>query len=274
MRKSLNILLIAAVALMACSRVPDGVIPPGEMAELMADVRMADAVVTVHGADYRPDAAKLALKEAVFRKHGVTSEQFDTSLVWYGHHMDRYQDVNDRTIEILEKRMRRASVLAAGEAALSVSGDSVDMWTGRQAFAVTSKSPSQYLTFGFDADVNSEPGDIYTLRTRIVVPPENASWNITAVYNDSAVETISGTLSNVDPHRQEITLYTDSTRALNRVSGWLRIVPSGHRPSIVDSVSLTRRRVAPAAPGSKSYNQRLYEPSVRPAPADTVSAAS
>lgn len=257
-----RILAIAGIglAIAACNRVPSHVIQPEEMARLMADVRMADAVVTNNGREYNSDAKRLALREAVFKRNGVTEAEFDTSLVWYGHNIGRYQEVTNRSIEILEDRLKEASIKAAGELALSISGDSVDLWSGSTTYTINRRSPSKFLKFSYEADQNWEAGDIYTLRTRFVLPPKNASWNITAIYDDGAIETLTLTPVTYETKRQEMTLYTDSTRSAKYISGWLMIEPEDDRPAVLDSVSLTRRRIVPGAHTQRSYSQKLIAP--------------
>jgi len=251
--------MVLAVAT-ACKRVPDYVIQPEPMAELMADVRVADAVVAVNTRQYDTEQSKLALKQTVFEKHGVTEEQFDTSLIWYGHNIAKYQEVTDRSIEILERRQREIAAKAAGEAAISVSGDSVDIWTAPQYAVITSRSPSEYLAFSYNSDPNWESGDIYTFRARIATSASGASWNLTAEYDDGAASTLTIDMSTVMPGRQEISLYTDSTRTAVRVSGWLRVKPDGSRPAIIDSISVVRRRNNAVPTIHRRFLQRLISP--------------
>lgn len=247
---------LPVILLVACSGVPGHVVPPEKMASLMADMRMADAVISVNGAEYRSDSARLALRQAVLDRNGVTAAQFDTSLVWYGHNISRYQDVTDRSIEILEGRLIAAGS-STGGAALSVAGDSVDVWTGPETFAVTRRSPSEYITFDLKYDRNWEPGDEYIWRLSLVTVPASGQWGITAEYADEAVETETVPL-NVSSRRNEITFRTDSTRRARRLTGWLRLSPDAHHPAVVDSVSLVRRRAVGNAP--RNYRQILYEP--------------
>lgn len=254
--------LAACAVLMggACKRVPEYVIQPEEMAVLMADVRMADAVLTAQSRAYADPAKKLALKQAVLERNGVTQEQFDTSLMWYGHNIGKYQEVTDRSIEILEERLKEANVRAAGEAAMTVAGDSVDIWNGPAVFSLSRRSPSEYISFSYDSDQNWEQGDIYTLRSRFVVPPAEASWNMTAEYDDGAIDIIQGSMSVTEPRKQEIILVTDSTRRAVRIGGWMHVSPEGNRPVIMDSVSLVRRRTDPVSAQLRRNSQRQILP--------------
>lgn len=267
---------IAALFMMclcaACSRVPDHVIPPEQMARLMADLRTADAVLTYNPQQYRADSSRRALKQAVFDRNGVTQAQFDTSLVWYGHNIGRYQDVTERSIEILQGRLADMSALAASAQVLSVAGDSVDVWPGSHSYVFTQRSPSDYLTFNLEADRNWERGDTYTWYVKFVTVPASARWNITAEYEDGAVETISTVITGSNPSRQMLAFMTDSTRTARSVSGWLHIEPDGHKPVYIDSVSLTRGRLSERVP-ARHYMQRMVEPRKSKSEPDVVTAA-
>lgn len=240
-RLPLPLIVLAAAVSMGCNRVPDEVIQPEDMARLMADIRVADAVVSVNAYDYRTPVSKEALKQAVFVRHGVTQAQFDSSLVWYGHNIGRYQEVTDRSIEILEQRLQNAGS-AATQAAMSVAGDSVDVWDRPRAYIFNDRSPSKYLTFAIEPDRNWNDGDVYTWHARFPVPPASAIWMITAEYDDGAIESVQSNIQVTVPGRQEITFFTDSTRRATHISGWLELETSSRRPAVVDSVGLVRRR--------------------------------
>lgn len=256
-----NVVSFVAIALTvaACKQVPDYVIAPNEMAELMADVRMADAVIEVNKNDYNTEDKKQALKDAVLQRHGISNEQFDTSLVWYGKNIGVYQEVTQKSIDILEKRQKKAAAIAAGEAAMSVSGDSVDIWDKAEFIVINTYSPSHYVVFDYEEDPNWQRGDVYTFRTRLITPVENAKWNLTAFYDDGAIETITSNIAQDSPLRQDLTLVTDSTRTAVRISGWMNIEPISGRPAIADSISLMRRRTSPELARTRKYNQKLIE---------------
>ncbi|MDO4320480.1 MAG: DUF4296 domain-containing protein [Bacteroidales bacterium] len=253
----------AAVAVIAacvgCNRVPSHVIEPERMARLMADMRMADAVITLNPGDYRSDSSRVILKRAVFDRNGVTQADFDTSLIWYGHNIDRYQEINDRTIEILEGRL--ADIGAAGGTgnALSVAGDSVDVWPGAMSYVISRRSPSDFITFGMESDRNWEQGDVYTWSFKFATMPASARWGISAEYDDGSVETLTSMITVGGSVRQTISFLTDSTRSARYIGGWLYVEPDGHRPVFIDSVSLTRGRLD-GHKQSRHYMQRMVSP--------------
>ena len=125
--------LVAVSALLpACKGVPDHVIPPDEMSELLADRHIAEAVVDYNGPQWRTDSQRIALRDAVYLRHGVTQADVDTSLDWYGHNIGRYMEVYDRTIEILESRITGSDARVRAEQ-VTIAGDHVAPQSGTQS---------------------------------------------------------------------------------------------------------------------------------------------
>ena len=110
-------LLYAASALLfaSCDRTPDYVIKPDDMASLLVDIHKGEGVVDLNSSAYRSDSARKVLKQSIYMRHGVTAEQVDTSLVWYGHNIEKYIEVYDKVIAQLEKELKDADVAASGE---------------------------------------------------------------------------------------------------------------------------------------------------------------
>ena len=100
MRKLLSTVM-ACMVLCACNKVPSEIIQPDEMALLMADVHTSESVIELNWDQFRSDSAKQVLKESVYAAHGVSAEQVDSSLAWYGRNIPYYMYVYDNTIAIL-----------------------------------------------------------------------------------------------------------------------------------------------------------------------------
>lgn len=91
------------LCLSACgSRTPDYVISEKDMEDLLVDIHKSEAVIESNYNIYNNNADKKKIREAVFLRHGVTREQFDTTLVWYGHHIETYMKIYDRVVERLK----------------------------------------------------------------------------------------------------------------------------------------------------------------------------
>ena len=92
MRRAAAIIMAASVCLLVltgCSSVPDGVLPPGKMASLLADMEIGESVVESDPSSWRSDSLKMVLRQSIYERHGVTSEEVDSSLAWYGAHVEK-----------------------------------------------------------------------------------------------------------------------------------------------------------------------------------------
>lgn len=249
---------IATIALIAasCSKVPDYVIPPDKMASLMADIHIGESVVDLNRMDYPTDSDRMLMKQSVLIKHGVTQEQLDTSFDWYGHNISYYMDVYDKTIEILEKRISETGNRIAAEA-ISIAGDSVDVWTNAHFLVVNSLSPSQYVTFSLNRDQNWESGDSYTWRAKFTNNAGSSTWGIMADYSDGSSEFNTTELSG--DGWQEIQFVSDSTKTAERIYGYIKFEPKASSTLWADSIMLVRNRLA-----KDKYNRHYHQKRVVP----------
>ena len=103
----LLIVLIAALSLIACDKTPMGVLSSNKMAKLIADLEIADAYISSHPQDFPDDSSKLVLKQSIFSKHGITRQEYDSSLVWYAHNMEDYTKAYDKAMGILKNRIEK-----------------------------------------------------------------------------------------------------------------------------------------------------------------------
>lgn len=243
-RKTLRTAAAVSCALMlagACSKVPSDIIQPHDMAELMADVHIGESVVEMNRGDYRNDSLKQLMKQSVYARHGYTTAQVDSSFLWYGRNIKYYMDVYDETIEILERRLIESGNRIAAANALSIAGDSVDVWPGARYVIVNDRMPSKIVTFSFEQDPNWEHGDNYTWRAKFFNSPEEIQWLIGTEYADGSVEYLHESPGGDGWH--EIKLQTDSTLEPVRIFGYLNVHPRTGTDLRLDSIEMVRKRV-------------------------------
>ncbi|MCM1331851.1 MAG: DUF4296 domain-containing protein [Bacteroides sp.] len=237
---------IAAVILacVSCDRTPDHVIKPKEMASLLADIHKGEGVVDLQGARYRNDSVKKALKQSIYMRHGVTQEEVDTSLVWYGHNIDVYKEVYEMVIKQLEEELNNADIAADGKSVqVSVVGDSVNVWGELPYRRFSPQNPSDFIRFKFNSDENWEKGDTYSwkLYANSHILPIN--WTLCADYSDGSTDYISSKF--IGSGWQEIKLYTDTARILRSIYGSVQYMPVKDETTYIDSITLTRTRFSP-----------------------------
>ncbi|MDE6684061.1 MAG: DUF4296 domain-containing protein [Duncaniella sp.] len=238
--------LFAALLLvmMACSRTPDYVIPKDKMAQLMADVYLGDAVVDNNSREYNTDSLRRVLMQSIYLKHGVTSQQVDTSLDWYGHHVQVYIEMCNLTEEILQKRIDAAE-RAGGKSEkaprlMSLDGDSVDVWTGIRNRRNTSDMASDFIAFNIASDKNWERGDRYTLSVKGLNTRRPVTLALAVDYNDGSTEFkwFNGPAEGMN----RLLLVLDSAKVASSVYGSIHYAGMKNEISYLDSITLVRTR--------------------------------
>ncbi|MCM1028031.1 MAG: DUF4296 domain-containing protein [Pseudoflavonifractor sp.] len=257
----LNFLLavvFAALFVCSCSKAPDGVIPPSEMASLMADIHIGESVVETERRAFPSDSSRQILKQSILARHGYDVAVFDSSLMYYGKNMDRYAELYSDVIDILEKRIAATEASAATEGAsavmasasldLSVDGDSVDVWTLPRSILFSPASPVENIPFGLSSDRFWERGDVYKLRAKLSGSgPEGLNLFLAVEYMDGSIDHIG--VRAVGDGWKSVQLISDSARVARYVYGTIAYDTDRSRPRIpaaLDSISLFRTRFSPA----------------------------
>ncbi len=241
MKNLVRILLISTLLFAACKKVPSHVIQPDDMASLMADIHTAEVVVEMSRSGIFNDSLKQVMRESVYMRHGVNSQEVDSSIAWYGRNIKYYMEVYDKTIEILEHRLIESGNRIAADNALSIAGDSVDVWPNPRFISINDRLPSKLITFSFDRDHNWEKGDNYTWRAKLFNTDGTMEWLIGVEYSNGSVEWISQNQEG-DGWRY-IAIQTDSLRTPTRLFGYISAINRPGTDMRLDSVELVRKRL-------------------------------
>ena len=255
MRNLARTLIISLLFIAGCKSVPSDIIQPDDMASLMADIHTAEAVVEMNHSSYNNDSLKLTMRQSVYMRHGVTSAQVDSSISWYGRNIKYYMEVYDKTIEMLEHRLIETGNRIAADNALSIAGDSVDVWPSARFISINDRLPSKTITFSFGRDPNWQRGDSYAWRAKFFNADERMEWLMGVEYSDGSVE-----WHNESPESdgwRELAVQTDSLRQPTRLFGYLAASNRRGTELRIDSLSLIRKRLNP-----NRYN-RPYTTNIR-----------
>lgn len=163
--KKLMICLVAVMALLfsvsSCKpSLPSGVLSKGKMADILYDYHLALAMA--HMDDNGDKGQSLAYREAVLRKHDVTSAEFDSSMVYYMRHTelleDVYKDLTDRYNN--EITAMGGNVSSGGEFAnLSATGDTANVWNLATSMVFMPVQPFNSTSFDIKVDSTFHKGD-------------------------------------------------------------------------------------------------------------------
>lgn len=163
--KKLMICLVAVMALLFCvssckPSLPSGVLSKGKMTDILYDYHLVLAMA--HMDDNGDKGQSLAYREAVLRKHDVTSAEFDSSMVYYMRHTelleDVYKDLTDRYNN--EITAMGGSAKEGGEFAnLSATGDTANVWNLAASMVFMPVKPFNSTSFDIKVDSTFHKGD-------------------------------------------------------------------------------------------------------------------
>lgn len=274
MRRLFYISGLIPLLLAGCGEKNDMVLDNDEMASLMADIHIAEAVVDLNRNDFEDDSSKMLLKQSIYAAHGVTAEQVDSSYIWYGHHIEDYMKVYEKTIQILTDR--QSELLAASDRQIAAVGDSVDIWPMAGRYEFSHNSPSRIVTFSIPSDSNWQNNDVFTLRFNMATSHNPVTARMVVEYADGS--SYYNLAAGKNKGAAEVSIRVDSTLSPVRIAGYIIARPDSKEVVRLDSISLVRLRnhlskkyfsQRPFNYGIKAKPKKI-EPDTIEAPTDTV----
>lgn len=216
-----------------CAKRPEGVLSDDEMVSLIVDMQLADGYCNAtyngsHSSDNRS-----VMGERVLAAHGVTIEQLDSSLSWYGRNMDTYTELYE---QVDKKMLERRKKLMKGTA------DDVEMSEGNNLWP--------YGKHGMISDLGVNDGYVFSVTSDELIKGDAIDWKMNispsvpaqgvlgVEYTDGEVNYVSRTFQSQS--KIEMHIQTDTALVVKRVFGTLRIGDSSRLPVMTDSISLVR----------------------------------
>ena len=145
------------------------------------------------------------------KKNGIAREDFDSTLAWYGRHIDKYDDLYAKVDKELAKRESKVS--GNKEELLSN-----DLWPYQRHLIISSKSSTDNLTFNIPTEEVKE-GDILTWKFRMNIPADGTAL-LGVKYPGGKVAYVNQTIHG---NNMELTLQTDSALRAREIFGNIRV---------------------------------------------------
>lgn len=103
----ITIFALFGLELLSCSHKPKNLIDDAAMTALLTDAYQLEGFYAVErGMDsVITDPVIVATYDSIFKKHGVTREQFDESMAYYMRHSDKFEVIHKRVVERLDERI-------------------------------------------------------------------------------------------------------------------------------------------------------------------------
>ena len=284
----ISLALMLLVLLVSCDKTPGGVLSVNEMADLIADLQLADAYIDSYSSDFDTDSSKLVMKQSIFKKHGITQRDYDSSLVWYAHNMEDYAKAYDKAVGKLKSRYdkldkggksddenkdRDLTIAEGGPThnpiphpgninrqlknlSTDTKGDSVDLWQGQRSYMLTQGARRGFITFDIPPDPNKRVGDRYQLGYKLTRGGNDFKVSLNVDYTDGGTAQI--TRSTNSDGWVFIDIQSDTTRHVRRVYGYVSYDIKRGQAAFVDSMMLMRTHLSPSNYGF-IHAQRLLE---------------
>ena len=165
----LTLLFLALVGLLSCKPgTPSQYIQPGEMEDILYDYHLAQSVAQLEDGvnmDQR-NFNRTVNMAAVLKKHGVTQAEFDSSLVFYYTHAERFHKMYQRVADRLSNEALRLGA-SEGEveryATISLNGDTANIWEGNRSVMLIPYAPYNRISFRQVADTTYHQGDSFMM---------------------------------------------------------------------------------------------------------------
>lgn len=204
-------MLIAVIAT-ACDRRPKNILSEDKMVAVMADIQIAEAYERSGEADsYLHGENRELLGRGVLLKHGVSVEEMDSTIAWYGRNMDEYAKLYKKIDEELNRRQQKYAK-AAGEVEREMNSN--DLWPYGRHFIVDDNS----MTDGIIASIpvtDLQPGDKITWKFR-VMGASAAMLSLGVDYDNGSSEIYKLSERGMDKW-VEASIQTDTTLVANRI---------------------------------------------------------
>lgn len=238
--------ILLACCLTACQvKRPETVLTDAQMENVLYDFHIAKAM----GEDipYNESYKRVLYVESVYKKHGITQADFDTSMVWFARHPETltkiYEKVNER-LKAQREGINHLIALRDNKPKESSPGDSIDVWIWQHIYELTGMPLDNKISFTLPSDTNFKDRDTlkWTVRFRFVGDkPDSVLAPSMAMQILYEKDTVSNLLKIMKPGMETISIAADTLGKIKEVRGFI-YYPLQKTPQslLADRISLMR----------------------------------
>lgn len=228
MNRKLLIGIIAAVVVGLCTTLyfvfgHKSLIPnEKKMAQILADIYMADAILqnggTLYSSNYRNDKTTENSYHSILRRYGLNKQQFDSIINWYSVHPEQYTAVYEKLVNILTQRETKYETILEKRDSVNKTierlNDSIRITYFKKNIAHVPVEPADSLNkdLQYEFELDSTMKGSINMKMTYVFPRKNEARNINmemvVLYNDTISDTTSVVLSPIHIQRTAELQYT------------------------------------------------------------------
>lgn len=268
---------VIAFSLVSCKvERPDTVLSDEKMEAILYDYHIAKAMG--EQVAYDESYKRVLYMESVYKKHGITEAQFDTSMVWFSRHPEVLRDIYEKVNKRLKTEKEKIDDLIAkrdNKPKMSKPGDSIDVWAWQRTYRLTGMPLNNRIQFDLPSDSNFYDRDTLRWSVRFRYEGEGPADTLYApvmamqIYYDT--DTVLHEMRRIDKSGTElISLWADSLGGIKNVAGFVYYpMQSAGHVLLADEVTLMRYHAEGDSIGSRHSSQRKEAKplSVRPSAA-------
>ena len=202
--KNILFLLIILIVFSCTPNKPFNVLSEGDMEDVMVDYHLALAMAELQTGDLQEN--RYIFTQAVLKKHGITEEELDTSLIYWCRNSENF-------VEVCERVSKRLTYMAESQGVerqeknpysyLTTEGDTANIWNLRNGVVLIPNIVDNIYSFSIEADSTYRPGDyfLWAFKTQFLSSDHyNEAYALLSVHyaNDS----IAGTSLRLSANRQ------------------------------------------------------------------------
>lgn len=196
------------------------------MRKVLVDMQLAEAMIYMEPSAYR-STGKNALYQSVFDKYQLTEAEYDSSLIWYGKHLDQYMRIYNLALADVKQQIAAIGDIKPAMAPSS-NVDSLDIWIFRKYYEFYPHALSNTIIFDLQPDDLYSSGSAFVLSMQVwgITPDmqDPVEAHLKACQDDTTL-VVKRTIRQDGYH--EILLKTIPTKKVQRVYGYIRLHTDG-----------------------------------------------
>lgn len=174
------------------------------MEDVLVDYHLALAIAEVQVGDLQSN--RYILTQAALRKHGVTEEELDSSMLYWCRNSEKFVKICDRVSERLNYMAESQGVERQERnpySYLATEGDTANVWNLREGVVVVPNIVDNIYSFTIEADTTYHPGDnfMWAFTTQFLNSDHyNEAYALLSIHYDN--DSIVGTSQRISSSRQ------------------------------------------------------------------------
>ena len=183
---------------------PSYVLSEDDMEDVLVDYHLALAIAEIQVGDLQSN--RYILTQAALRKHGVTEEELDSSMLYWCRNSEKFVKICDRVNERLNYMAETQGVERQERnpySYLATEGDTANVWNLREGVVVVPNIVDNIYSFTIEADTTYHPGDnfMWAFTTQFLNSDHyNEAYALLSIHYDN--DSIVGTSQRISSSRQ------------------------------------------------------------------------